>query len=334
MEFVKSPEFFKNEKNDEIQFPYFYGTNFSIFSFATEGKAVWIAVDLEGNSLAFRRWQNKFISIVQPLYPPLSPEGRRLSNSLESNFTEGFIEELGKQNFSHRICQAENFAIFSSAPNKAKYAPFGTYYLDLEAADESELFSKLHPKHRNVIRNAEKSGVQLLYGPEVLGDFYELYQATTRRSGMFCWKFDYFEKLISALGDNILCGAAYFEGKACGALVMPFTKFAAFYLYGATPDEREVNGAMNFLHWKTIEMMKRNGVARYDFVGARLGNLEGTPYQGIQMFKMRFGASLESGVLWKLDLKPKICSLFDNMAKVKLKLKGMHPPKDIIDQLS
>jgi lipid II:glycine glycyltransferase (peptidoglycan interpeptide bridge formation enzyme) len=113
---------------------------------------------------------------------------------------------------------------------------------------------------------------------------------------------------------------------------MPFTRFGAFYLYGASADKIEVTGAMNYLHWQSILQMKEKGVKRYDFAGARLSDVSGTRLEGIQQFKARFGSALDEGFLWKKDLSYMPCHLFDNLLSFKLKLKRQKVPKDIIDQ--
>ena len=81
-----------------------------------------------------------------------------------------------------------------------------------------------------------------------------------------------------------------------------------------------------------ITELKKRGVKKYDFVGARLSDVSGTKLAGIQKFKKRFGGELKRGYLWKKDINLMKCKLFDLALKVKLKLKGVSMPKDIIDQ--
>ncbi len=44
-------------------------------------------------------------------------------------------------------------------------APYGTYIIDLTQPEET-LWSNLHSKHRNVVRNAMKKGVEIRSGME------------------------------------------------------------------------------------------------------------------------------------------------------------------------
>ena len=73
-------------------------------------------------------------------------------------------------------------AIFNAYPDKALFTEFGTYRLDL-AKSEEELFKNLHPKHRNVIRKAEKDSVIIKFGAEYIDNCYNIIKRTYMRQG-------------------------------------------------------------------------------------------------------------------------------------------------------
>ena len=50
--------------------------------------------------------------------------------------------------------------------------------------------------------------------------------------------------------------------------------------------------------------MKRIGVKKYDFMGARLNVEKGSKYESIQKFKQRFGCELKKGVHWEAQFNP------------------------------
>ena len=239
---------------------------------------------------------------------------------------------LLEKKMAHRITQPENFAIFKSVPRYSISSPFGTYYVNLENYTEEELFEKLHSKHRNVIRNAEKHNVVIKYGKECIDDFYLLYKQTMKRSNMFCQDISYFFDFYAYLNSSIICGVAYYNDSPQGGIFMPYTKFGAFYLYGSSAEKIEINGSINYLHWNTIKLLKQKGIKRYDFVGARLSDVSGTKLEGIQQFKKRFGAELEEGFLWKKDLDVFDCLVFDELIQFRYKLKKERPLLDIIDE--
>jgi lipid II:glycine glycyltransferase (peptidoglycan interpeptide bridge formation enzyme) len=136
-----------------------------------------------------------------------------------------------------------------------------------------------------------------------------------------------------ATADQLLCAAAYYNGKALAALLAPFTRARAFYLNGGTSHEMLVPGANKLLHWEAIRLLLRKGVEKYDFVGARLSDVKGTKLEHIQRFKSRFGGRLEHGYLWKLDLNKPACHMFDILMELRRRLKREAKPRaDVIDQ--
>lgn len=54
-------------------------------------------------------------------------------------------------------------ALFHKSPTDSLKIPFGSHVIDL-TLDKDALWSKIHSKHRNVIRNAEKKGVRVVQG--------------------------------------------------------------------------------------------------------------------------------------------------------------------------
>ncbi|MFI5151520.1 MAG: lipid II:glycine glycyltransferase FemX [Bacteroidia bacterium] len=279
-----------------------------------------------------RKYKSGFLTIIQILHPPLK-NGQRLEGEEELVFLEKFLSRAGKDKWADRISQPPTHVVFKSAPLKTVSAGFGTWYLSLAEKDEAELWNGLHGKHRNVIRNAENKGVVIKEGVDQLRTFYSLYTPTMNRAGMSPEPFSEFQALSDALNPgHLICAVAYFNEKPLGALLMPYSAYGAYYVYGASAEDMEINGAMNYLHWHMILKMKALGVQRYDFVGARLSNVAGTRLGGIQQFKLRFGCTLESGLIWKADLNMFKCRAYDLLVKMYWKLKGVRLRGDIIDQ--
>ena len=313
-------------------FPYFYLKEYTLFIKETEGKDVVFWNDENGNTLVCKTWTNKFLKLLQPTYPPLNNKGERLSKKQEQNFLNDFLLFINKFKLAHRVVQPENFAIFKSVPKYAVSVPFGTYYINLEKYTEDELFGRIHPKHRNVIKNAEKNNVVVKYGYECINDFYVLYRQTMHRSNMYCQDVSYFTDLYKKLNQSSICGVVYCNNIPQGGLFSLYTGFGAFYLYGASAEKIDINGSINYLHWNTIKLLKQKGVKRYDFVGARLSDVSGTKLHGIQQFKQRFGAELETGFLWKKDINVFDCLVFDELIGFRAKLRNEKPLLDIIDE--
>lgn len=332
MQLYTNIEFIDHAKIDPGHFPFFYQENYSLYLAEKDEKGVGVISDAHGNSMAVRLWRLRFISVVQPLYPPLDRSGRRLSEEKELQFNNQFVNFVRKRNLAQKISQPENFCIFKTVPKGAISAPFGTYFLDLEKHTEEELFANMHPKHRNVIRNAERKDVAVKFGKETLEDFYELYKDTTARSGIYCEPFSYFKDQYEYMPENMLCGVSYADGVPQGGIFIPYSAFGAFYTHGASARQINVTGSVNLLHWEAIKYFKKKGIKRYDFVGARLSDISGSRLEGIQQFKSRFGAELEKGYIWKKNLDRFENLVFDLASYSKQRMKGYTPVMDIIDE--
>lgn len=272
-----------------------------------------------------------FLKKVQLLFVPLN-KGQRLSVQEESFFLNELVDFLKNQKLVDRILPSPNYCVFKSVPENAVACPFGTYYLDLEQSTET-LWAGLHSKHRNVIRNAEKQGVILKMGISQVPVFYHLYVSTMQRSDMPFPAIDYFEKLMAGMPEeNMMCAVVYANEQAQGALLIPYSSYGAYYIYGASADKVTLTGINNFMHWEVIKALKQKNVKRYDFVGARLSDVSNSKLAGIQLFKERFGSVLEKGFLWKMDLTS-AAKRYDLLVRMKELLTGKKIVyKDIIDQ--
>lgn len=272
-----------------------------------------------------------FLKKVQLLFVPLN-KGQRLNEQEELSFLNELIGFLKSQKLADRILPSPNYCVFNAVPDHAIACVFGTYNLDLRQSAET-LWAGLHSKHRNVIRNAEKQGATLKTGRTQIPVFYQLYVSTMQRSGMSFPSLDYFENLAVCMPEkNLLCAVVYADEQPQGALLIPYSNYGAYYIYGASADKVTLTGANNFMHWEVMQLLKNKQVKRYDFVGARLSDVSNTKLSGIQLFKERFGSLLEKGYLWKMDLTS-AAKRYDLLVKMKELLTGKKIAyKDIVDQ--
>lgn len=156
--------------------------------------------------------------------------------------------------------------VFRTYPERARVAPYGNYIVDLSQSEES-LWKNLHPKHRNVIRNAMKKGVSIVEGSEYLETVYGLVRDSFKRSakGVFGkfrigFRLDYeaFRQQVECFGENVKVLVAEYNGIAQGCAVIPFSNNTAYYMHGGsipTP----VTGAMNLLQWEAIRFFTNLG---------------------------------------------------------------------------
>jgi lipid II:glycine glycyltransferase (peptidoglycan interpeptide bridge formation enzyme) len=112
-----------------------------------------------------------------------------------------------------------------------------------------------------------------------------------------------FRKMVLALGDKVRIFVAESNGQVQGCTVVPFSRHAAYYVYGGCIDKASP-GAMHLLHWESIKLFSTLGVSLYDFVGVRVKPEPGSKQEGLLTFKERFGGCLKQGYMWKYQLSP------------------------------
>jgi len=200
------------------------------------------------------------------------------------------------------IIPATNNTIFRVYPDGAMAAPYGTFIIDLTQAEEA-LWTNLHSKHRNVIRNAINKGVEIRCGLEHLSTAYELTRETLKRSKLGFMSYGEFERFVRGLNENVKIFVAFNQGSPQGCAVLPFSSHSAYYLYGGSVSS-PLTGAMNLLQWEAIRTFRNLGVKRYDFVGVRINPEKGSKQEGLMAFKQRFGGRLIQGYMWKYSLNP------------------------------
>jgi len=318
------------------RYPVFFLEPYSTFIRTNgHGKMVLVFSDCGSICAPVRLFKVRFFKLAQFEYPPVRG-GQRLEPAEEADFLASVVEYFRRLRVCHRVIQSPPHCLFRKAPPDVTSCRFGTYVLDLRARSEGELLSGLHPDHRREIRQARDRGVQVEFGASHLEDCFRLCSETMQRSDMsFMSREDFtsFHRHLSHL-PNAVCGVAYHQGVPLGALWVPFTKARAFYISGGSAAEMTVPGANKLLHWETIQYLRLQGVAAYDFVGARLSEVRGTKLENLQRFKARFGGILEQGCLWKTDLARPMARLFDFLLASRQRLRGKPAlgQGDIIDQ--
>ncbi len=229
------------------------------------------------------------------------PLGEELGAQEEKSFLNSVIQYF-RSNGADMIIPATTNTIFRTYPDGADAAPYGTYIIDL-GQPEDTLWSNLHSKHRNVVRNAMKKGVKIQNGMEHLITAHELIRDTLKRSKLGFMGYEAFKRFVLGLNENVKIFVADYQGSVQGCAVIPFSGHSAYYLYGGSIRE-PISGAMNLLQWEAIQKFRGLGVKSYDFVGTRINPEKGSKQEGLMMFKQRFGGKLVQGYIWKYPINP------------------------------
>ncbi len=236
----------------------------------------------------------------------------------------GEVVEYFRASGAHAIVPATFNAVFRTYPPGAVAAPFGSFILDL-VASEDELLQRMHSKHRNGVRGAQKKGVKVHVGDAHWETAYALVRASFMRSATGVvgrarvagrLRHGAFRRQLERFGEHVRVFVAVHEGVAQGCAVVPFSGYRAYYMHGGSI-ANPVTGAMNLLHWEAIRRMRAMGVRSYDFFGGRVNPEPGSKIEGIMKFKERFGGQFTEGYAWKFPLDARMYRLYALAARLR-----------------
>lgn len=217
-------------------------------------------------------------------------------------------------------------ALFTIYPKNAQVIPFGNCIIDLSQTEET-LWTQIHSKHKNVIRNAERKNVVIKIGisEELLNDYLILDNQTSKREKRLIRQKIYFSKMIESLKENMIIAISYHEKKPQAGGIFYFSSEMSYYMYGATSDN-PLTGAANYLLWKTLLFFKDKNIKNLNLVGYRINVDKNSKYEGIQRFKKRFGGEIKKIYLFRCIKNKGMYIFYKYLRNVYLK-----SGKDIID---
>lgn len=282
--------------------------------------------------MPLRIMRGRLLSTAQPLFAPVRAD-RALTLQEETQFLRRLLDCLTEMGID-RVITPPTHCVFQTSPSRAHSCRFGSFVIDLKL-DEDTLLARMHKDHRTEIRQGLRRGVTVSFDAD-LATFYEMYRQTTERAGIYREPIETFQAMQRTLGaeGRMTCAVAHdANGTPMGGALVLHSRYSGYYSYGASIPNIPVAGAIKALHWQIMRFLKARGVDRYDFVGARMSSVQGTPLEGVQRFKGRFGGNLNEGWLWKLDLNPPRTSIADTLNTVRRILRRLPPPApDVIDQ--
>jgi lipid II:glycine glycyltransferase (peptidoglycan interpeptide bridge formation enzyme) len=224
------------------------------------------------------------------------PVGQELSLEEERAFLNATVDYL-RTTGCDIIMPGTNASLFQTFPEGATAAPYGTFLKDLRKS-EDDLLKEIHSTFRYNIRRAGREGVEIKEGLQYLDKAYELTAETLERSHQPFKSHKDFKESILALGEHVKILVAEANGVCQGAMVAPFSEYAAYTWYcGSRPEP--VLGSTHLLHWEAMLRFRNLGVRRFNFQGVRINPEKGSKQEGIMNFKSRFGGALVQGYTWK-----------------------------------
>ena len=147
--------------------------------------------------------------------------------------------------------------------------PVHNMILRLDGEDEESLFKRFSEKTRYNIRLATKKGVEVRFSQseEDLKSFYELYKVTCIRDKIGCRAYSYFENMINSFKDYARIYIASFEGEDLSAAICINYGGKAFYIYGASSNEKRNLMPNYIMQWEMIKWALETKCDNYDFGG-------------------------------------------------------------------
>ncbi len=310
---------FKDVPNLELSYPLFFQEAFAKYE---SSKGWTLKLFTDGNAyLPVKTKTGNFITQAQYLFPPVS-NGSLLTEEAEKIFLENFKSFCRKEKICDFIIPPMHYSLFNTLPDNSYYTDLGIIVVDLQKSEE-ELFKALSSNYRNEIRKAQAENLQVQFDNSQFSPFYSLYKSTHQKQGVYFDTQTELKNLIGNLGEKN-CGIAIVkkDNEIYGASLILFNADEGYYFQSGAMDDCPHPGANKLLQLEIMKWLKQQGIKRYVMGGYRLGNVGGTKYDGIQKFKMRFGAEVKKGFHFYTEITWRY-RVYKNILKWYLKLRGI-----------
>jgi lipid II:glycine glycyltransferase (peptidoglycan interpeptide bridge formation enzyme) len=231
---------------------------------------------------------------------------------------------MGEGHFT-KVADRLGFRVSMSKTNFNNIQPQYNSTLSLSNKTEEQLLNSFDSKTRYNIRLAARKGVIVsTCDTSYINEFYRLMVITGKRDNFSVRSKEYFEKLLSVLGQHARLYMAFYNEKAIAGTITIQYGDLVWYLYGASDNEYR-NLMPNYaLQWEMIKWGLETNSSLYDFGGVPGDNDADNPLYGLYKFKKGFGAEVTELVgEYSYVFKPQI-NLILQLAKRAMKiLKGI-----------
>lgn len=189
-----------------------------------------------------------------------------------------------KQGVLESLSFSPSFLGLGSAQKGDEDTPYMTGIIDLSLSKDEIWTSYVSSKRRNMIRKAEKSGVEIKnFGVEGLPVYFELNKVMREKVGIKINPIEFYYDLLKPLFPNrALISIAYTENIPVSGLILIGNKNVMHYWQGASLSNNNL-GQGELLQWNAIQWAKEQGSKYYD-----LGIIEPKRLPSIAQFKMGF----------------------------------------------
>ena len=307
---------------DDNKVPLFYQTNFlSSESESASQSILRFLMDTELNYLlSVRITSLKFLVTATILdVPMLIDEKKHVSDKNWIIYFDNVSKYLKRKYKVDIILPPKHFSIFNSIPQNCKYYKIGRIIINLTCSHD-EMFEKLHKDYRKQIRKCESMGIEVKFSNQLVNDFYLVYEATHKSQNLQYFGIDYFKKMASKVGTNLIIGVVYFNNQIEGAILVMKDSKMAYSFYSGTAQNPIYKGSNKYLMWQTFLLLKSLGIQKYNYGGYRENLSNNSKLNKISDFKLKFGAEIEYGYQFYKVLNPIKYYTFNSLLRIKSKL--------------
>lgn len=163
---------------------------------------------------------------------------------------------------------------------------FETAYVNLVPDLDDIWKNSLDSKRRNMIRKAEKSGVEVrVSGLQGLPEYLEMAAQTVERAGFKSQPADYYSRVLEALAsvDGARLYLARRDGRSLAGGIFLRHRASCYYWHGASATDAGNYGQGELIQWEVIKWARSAGCEFYDLVGVERERLP-----NIARFKLGF----------------------------------------------
>lgn len=200
--------------------------------------------------------------------------------------------KTGNEKFEKSM-QMLGFVPKPKTKNFEEIQPRFVFRLDVKDKTEDELMNIFSSKTRYNIRLAARKGVEVkLCDKSKLDEFHPIMATTGTRDDFAVRPKEYFDRLLTSLGDDARLYMAYYENKPiAGTIAIRFAN-KVWYLYGASANEYRNVMPNYLLQWEMIKWAVESKSEIYDFRGVSGDMSEDNPLYGLYRFKRGFNGEL------------------------------------------
>lgn len=155
------------------------------------------------------------------------------------------------------------------------------YTIAMDLKDDKTIWSNIISKNRNMIRKAEKNGIEIVHGldKERLMTFKKMYNETMRKDDAeeyYYFKDEFYSSILSDMSKNVEVFTALYEGKPIAAAIILFANGKLNYHLSGSDIVYRSLAPTNLLLYKVALWGAENGMSTLHLgggIGAREDNL-------------------------------------------------------------